>query len=176
MAHEIEAKLKVDSLKAVEKRLKDIGAEFTEKLSQTDTYFDDSTSSMLHSDQALRIRKQKQGDIRKYFLTYKGPKLKEKFKQRKELELKIQEPEKLKQILQALGYEQKLKVQKKRNIWKFRDMLIMLDSLPALGNFVEIEGPDSRSIEQLQEKLGLAEIEHIPDGYASLMEKKTKIR
>jgi hypothetical protein len=41
--------------------------------------------------------------------------------------------------------------------------------LPSLGCFVEIEGPDSRTITDVQRDLGLTELPHIPRSYASLM-------
>jgi adenylate cyclase class IV len=47
-----------------------------------------------------------------------------------------------------------------------------LDQLPLLGDFVEIEGPDEEKIATAQEKLGLSDLSHIAEGYASLVAKK----
>ena len=47
-----------------------------------------------------------------------------------------------------------------------------LDELPLLGVFVEIEGPDSRTILQVQEMLGLSRVPHIMDSYATLIDQE----
>jgi hypothetical protein len=39
---------------------------------------------------------------------------------------------------------------------------------------VEIEGPDDRSIADIQRSLGLADLPHIPESYAALMIEKLR--
>jgi predicted adenylyl cyclase CyaB len=73
MCHEIEAKLKVDSLEKVEQKLQQLQAKFHGKLLQTDIYFDDEHSNLTKTDTCLRIRKQTSSLEEKIFLTYKGP-------------------------------------------------------------------------------------------------------
>ena len=51
-----------------------------------------------------------------------------------------------------------------------------LDDLPGLGSFVEIEGPDDKSITDAQRNLGLADLPHILESYALLVEQKLKER
>ncbi|MHC4271043.1 MAG: CYTH domain-containing protein [Planctomycetota bacterium] len=84
MCHEIEAKLKVDSLEKVEHKLQQLQAKFHDKLLQTDAYFDDENSNLTNTDTCLRIRKQTSGSEEKTFLTYKGPKAQENYKKRRE--------------------------------------------------------------------------------------------
>jgi len=50
----------------------------------------------------------------------------------------------------------------------------MLDELPLLGGFVEIEGPDGGKIADVQKELGLGNLRHIQDSYASLMDAKLR--
>ena len=66
------------------------------------------------SDEALRIRKSVEFDKNeqnstqnvKYFLTYKGEKLKAETKTRKELESLVEEGENVKEILKSLGFRE----------------------------------------------------------------------
>ena len=51
-------------------------------------------------------------------------------------------------------------------------MQVALDELPLLGAFVEIEGPDSDTIGQVQAMLGLADVPHTADSYACLIERE----
>ncbi len=47
-----------------------------------------------------------------------------------------------------------------------------MDELPLLGSFLEIEGPDDKKIADVQKNLGLANLPHITESYASLVAKK----
>ncbi len=57
MCMEIEAKLKVDSLQEVERKLAELGAEFSEEQLQTDYYFDDANGTLKEGDRCLRLRR-----------------------------------------------------------------------------------------------------------------------
>jgi adenylate cyclase class IV len=50
----------------------------------------------------------------------------------------------------------------------------LLDNLPQLGTFVEIEGPGEKEIEIVQKELELDSLPHIHESYAHLIEKKMK--
>ena len=69
MCHEIEAKLKVESLEKVKEKLQELQAKFHGKLLQTDIYFDDENSNLTKTDTCLRIRKQTGGSEEKIFLS-----------------------------------------------------------------------------------------------------------
>ena len=172
MHTEIEAKLKVDSLQDIERKLGEVGAEFVAEQLQTDTYFDDADGSLKGGDRALRVRRQRAGKKEKSFLTYKGPKQKDDFKKRQEIEIEIGDADSAEELLSALGYEKALVFEKKRRIWQLNDCVVSLDELPLLGSFVEIEGPDGDSIADVQENLGLSDLPHIVESYALLMEEK----
>jgi len=175
MHTEIEAKLKVDSLQEVERKLAEAGAEFFEEQLQTDTYFDDVDGSLKSSDQALRLRRQKTGQKEKSFLTYKGPKEKSDFKKRREIEVEVGDGDSVEELFSALGYEKALVFEKRRKIWKLDDCVVFLDELPLLGSFVEIEGPDGDRIADVQKDLGLSDLPHIIESYALLMEEKLRL-
>ncbi|MHC4643148.1 MAG: class IV adenylate cyclase [Planctomycetota bacterium] len=174
MHTEIEAKLKVESLQEVERKLAEVGAEFIEEQLQADTYFDDVDGSLRGGDRALRLRRQKAGQKEKTFVTYKGPKQKDDFKKRQEIEIEIADGDSAEELFSALGYVKALVFEKKRRIWHLRNCVACLDELPLLGNFVEIEGPDGESIAEVQKNLGLSDLPHIVDSYACLMQKKLR--
>jgi len=172
MCTEIEAKLKVESLREIEHKLAELGAEFLAEQLQTDYHFDDANTTLTKTDRCLRLRKQIVGKGESFFLTYKGAKEKSNLKRRQEIEFEIKDADSVCKLLSALGYEQSLVVEKKRRLWKLGDCEVALDRLPLLGDFVEIEGPDEEKIATAQEKLGLSDLSHIAESYASLVTKK----
>ena len=172
MHTEIEAKLKVDSLQEVERKLAEVGAEFVGEQLQTDTYFDNADGFLKSDDRALRVRRQRAGQKGKMFLTYKGAKEQNDFKKRQEIEIEIGDADSAEELLSALGYEKALVFEKKRRVWHLDDCIVSLDELPLLGSFVEIEGPDGQSIAGVRSKLGLSDLPHVIESYACLIEQK----
>ena len=172
MCFEIEAKLKVDSLTDVERKLKELSAEFLGEQSQSDDHFDDANSTLITTDRCLRLRRQSVGEITKFFLTYKGAKEESDFKKRKEIEIEINSAELTQKLLSALGYEKVLVVEKKRQLWRLDQCDVALDHLPQLGDFVEIEGPDDKTITDVQQRLGLAQLPSITKSYAQMIKEK----
>jgi len=170
MCTEIEAKLKVGSLEEIEHRLAELGAEFIEEQLQTDYHFDDTKATFAKTDRCLRLRRQAAGGGERFFLTYKGAKEESDFKKRQEIELEIKDADSAEKLLSALGYKMVLSVEKKRQLWRLGGCEVALDRLELLGDFVEIEGPDSETIANAQKKLGLSELPHILQSYAALVE------
>jgi adenylate cyclase, class 2 len=173
---EIEAKLKVDSFKGIEKKLKALGAEFTRKRLHTDAYFDDSKLSLRKSDSALRLRHQLIGKRDQIVITYKGPRRGGRFKQRQEIQFEVSDAQSAEMFLAAIGYKKTIVYQKKRRAWHYSDCEIALDELPFLGKFVEIEGPGEKKIAAVQKKLGLEDLPHIHQSYAVMMAKELRRR
>jgi adenylate cyclase class 2 len=171
---EIEAKLKVDSHGPIAEKLDSAGAEFTGTQKQTDRYFDDAAGSLLASDKCLRIRTTISETSEKTYLTVKGPKQKTNLKKRTEIELPISDPTAAEELLNILGFSQKLVVEKDRKFFRLNDCLIQLDTLPGLGCFVEIEGPNEQIIAEVQKNLGLEDLKHITDSYAHLVANEIK--
>ena len=166
---EIEAKLKVDSLQNVEQRLKQGGGEFVAQQMQKDFYFDDTVCSFASSDKALRLRQQTESSRQKVFLTYKGPKEKDNYKKRREIEVEVGNFDLTEQLLLALGYKRAVVVEKEREVWIVSDCKVALDKLGQLGTFVEIEGDSDSSISKVQRDIGLENLPHITKTYAELI-------
>ncbi len=171
---EIEAKLKVDSLDAVAARVAQSGATFVREQTETDTYFDDAQGNLKKADKAFRLRCVQSPEGEKLLLTFKGPKAQGHFKRRQEVEVEVCGRDAAEELLIGLGYEKAVRFQKFRRIWQMGDCLVCLDHLPVIGDFVEIEGPDDKQIAEVQQKLGLAELKHIPHSYSSLMRKELR--
>jgi len=172
MCYEIEAKLKVDSLAEVGRKLAEFGAEFLAEQLQSDFLFDDANAALTTTDRCLRLRRQSVGGDERFFLTYKGAKEESNFKKRQEIEIQVAEGDSTQKLLSALGYGKVMVIEKKRMLWKFGGCSVALDELPFLGGFVEIEGPDDESITEVQDKLGLDDLPHIPKSYAQLIKEQ----
>ncbi len=172
MCTEIEAKLKVDSLRQIADKLKQLDAEFCQEQLQTDYYLDDADGTLAKKDRCLRLRRLLVEKNEQFLLTYKGPKEKDNFKKRREIEINVQNIDSTAKLLAALGYEKALVFEKKRQLWKLGGCDVALDQLPLLGSFVEIEGPDDEKIAAVQTALGLKNLSHIQESYALLMEQK----
>ncbi|MCX5647353.1 MAG: class IV adenylate cyclase [Phycisphaerae bacterium] len=170
MHEEIEAKLKVDSLEDVGRRLRECSASFVRETVQTDAYFDTADRRLTRADECLRLRREKIGPRERLILAYKGPKRQDDYKKRTEIELGVNDAGTAELLLAALGYQKVLAFNKRRCLWRLHDCEVALDELPLLGTFVEIEGPDSGTISQVQEMLGLARVPHTMDSYASLID------
>ncbi|MGA1979670.1 MAG: class IV adenylate cyclase [Sedimentisphaerales bacterium] len=171
---EIEAKLKVDSLEEVERKLIESGAEFRQEQLQIDNYFDDANKTLTKADRCLRLRRLLVGKNERFFLTYKGTKEKNEFKKRQEIEIEVGDGDSAEKLLLLLGYNKVLVFEKKRRVWRFSGCEVALDELPLLGSFVEIEAPDGEKIADVQRNLGLSDLPPILESYASLMEKKLR--
>jgi adenylate cyclase, class 2 len=172
MHEEIEAKLKVEVLENVERRLRECDASFMKETVQTDTYFDTADGKLTRSDECLRLRHDKTAQRERLILGYKGPKQQDDYKKRTELEIEVHDAGTTELLLAALGYHKALAFNKRRRLWRLHGCEVALDELPLLGTFVEIEGPDSGTISQVQERLGLSGRPHTMDSYASLIDQE----
>ena len=95
---EVEVKAKIDSFEEMEERLSEIGAQKTKKEFQEDIYFNSPVVDFADTDEALRIRTTTENDNTNIFITYKGPKIDQKSKTRKEVEMKIEDSKKCSDI------------------------------------------------------------------------------
>lgn len=172
MHAEIEAKLKVDTLEQVERRLAGCRASFVRETVQTDWYFDTADRELTRTDKCLRLRRDTTGSQERLILAYKGPKEKDDYKKRGEVELDVNDAGATESLLGALGYRKALAFNKRRRLWELHGCEVALDELPLLGVFVEIEGPDSPTISRVQALLDLSGAPHLVDSYACLIERE----
>ncbi len=150
---EVEIKAKIKNRDEIERKLKDIGAEFIKEVGEKDEYFNHPCRNFASTDEALRIRND-------YTLTYKGPKVDKDTKSREEINLKIENLKDARKLLISLGFKSVAKVVKRRRYYKMGEINISVDNLPELGDFVEVEcigeyEPCKKKVMEFAKELGL---------------------
>jgi len=136
---EVEVKASVKDFNNVKKNLVQIGAIKIKKEHQRDIYFNAPHKDFVKTDEALRIREIPENDKTRIVLTYKGAKLDNISKTRKEIEVDVSESRNMALILENLGFHPAAEVKKDRIIYEYSKSVITLDTIHGLGNFVEIE-------------------------------------
>ncbi len=131
----IEVEVKARSHPDTLQRIKALGAALSATEHHRDIYFNSPMHDFGQSDEALRIRIKDEGAR----LTYKGPKLDSETKSRKELTVKIDDPEAMKQILLSLGFAPSGEVVKRRIKYTLGEAVIAMDDVEGLGEFLEVE-------------------------------------
>ncbi len=152
---EVEIKAKIQNHKTALEKIRDLGGVYSHTEIQRDIYFNGDNRNFKNTDEALRIREIPVGDDFKLILTYKGPKLDTETKTRKEIEVEIDDKEKMTEILISLGYKPSAIVNKVRRIFKYEDYTITVDKLKNLGYYMEIEyvTENENDIGNIQEKI-----------------------
>lgn len=138
---EIELKAQYDSSKRpdLEQYLKEQGFQEVCSFNQQDEYFNHPERDFRTTDEALRLRREQHDDAVHCCLTYKGPNASGIGQSRRELETRVKDEQKMRQILQALGFHSAAKVKKRRKEYKKEDLTVCLDELDGLGNYIELE-------------------------------------
>lgn len=168
---EIEAKFHVANLQQVEKRLVDLGAGIIQSrhFEHNDRY-DTPDRRLSASGQVLRLR-----EADRQTLTYKEPSgQKMDGLIRKELEVEIGDIKLAGELLQALGFVHFQSYEKYRTTYSFRETCVMLDELP-FGDWIEIEGPDIETIQNVTASLNLTWGKRIKKGYLVLFNDLCKL-
>ena len=132
---EVEVKARINSFKEVEEKLENLGAVETKREFQEDIYFASPIVDFAQTDEALRVRTTN-NDI---FITYKGPKLNDKAKTRKEVEMSIESAEKARDIFEEIGFRPARIVRKNRIYYNYENFEISLDDVEGLPPYMEIE-------------------------------------
>jgi adenylate cyclase class 2 len=148
---EIEVKFFVRALEAIAGRLEAVGAKLTSpRVLETNLRFDTPDSKLTNQRQVLRLRQDTAS-----ILTFKGPAdPNADVSMRTEIEFQVSDFQAARHFLEALGYEVAVIYEKYRTTYSLDDLMITLDEMP-FGNFIEIEGPDSGSIERAAQALKL---------------------
>ena len=162
---ETEIKLRLDGPDAARRAVTALGASLQKPRHLEDNVlYDDATSSLYGSGQALRLRRADGRAI----VTHKGPRQDrgDGIKGRSETELEVSDGAAFHAILTALGYRPVFRYQKYREAWRWRDVEIVIDETP-IGTFLEIEGPVA-TIHEAARALGRGPGDYIADSYAAL--------
>jgi adenylate cyclase class 2 len=114
-------------------------------------------------------------------VTYKGivkQSHESRLKVREEIETAVEEPERLIELFERLGYQRSFRYQKYRTGYTLsiegRELKVVLDETP-MGNFIEIEG-DEGSVLKALDGAGFSTAEIIRDSYPELQAARCKAR
>jgi len=162
---EIEVKIRVADLEAVQKNLTARGAQLIKpRHLEENTLYDFREGNLYARNHALRLRTVN----KKTFLTYKGAPLKSrKFKIREEFETELKNRADSRKILKALGLIPVVSYSKHRTVYRHRRLKICLDETSA-GVFLELEGKRS-DIVRFANSIGFEKTEFITADYIRLM-------
>jgi len=142
MSYETEIKLRISNVDYIEKKLKELGAKLDNIIEEEDYYIDLTPCvDIRRSDIALRIRKSKslmKGDVVEE-VTFKGKRLSEFPKVRKEITVNISSAEKMLEIFRELGFRNIYTIHKIRKVYILSNSKVFLDYVEELGYFMEIE-------------------------------------
>lgn len=139
---EIELKAQYDSSKRPELEQYLIEQDFREfrAFTQQDEYFNHPERDFQKTDEALRIRREQHNDGTSHCcITYKGANDSHIGQSRRELETRVEDEHKMRQILLALGFRSAAEVKKRRKEYKKEGLTVCLDELDGLGNYIELE-------------------------------------
>lgn len=170
MALETEAKILVADHQAIRERLIQLGARSQGQQLQVDIYFDTAEDRLLRADRALRLR----CSGKKNVLTYKGTQRQSRYKQRQEIQTTVGEPQALRDLLECLGFNQSLLLEKRRESWLLDCCRVELDTLPFLGSFVEVEGPSEQDIIRVLGQLQLDKNDSTKTPYPTMLREHLK--
>lgn len=145
-------------------------AEFIEEKMEEDIYFSSPVRNFKETDEALRVRYPND----KIILTYKGPKLDKVSKSREEYEAFVSGE--IEQILQKLGYNELLRVKKKRKVYKYKEYIISIDEVEDLGEYLEVElkSNNLQDVEKIENLFDLLFLESERRSYLELLLFKKK--
>lgn len=140
---EIEAKFYISHLDRISARLQELQARLIQpRVFETNLRFELPDGGLRAKGQVLRLRRDTETR-----LTFKSSSHEQDgVLARREIEFVVDDFEKARQFLEALGYQEIIIYEKYRRTFELDDALVMLDELP-YGNFLEIEG---RGVEQIQ--------------------------
>jgi len=131
----IEVEAKARARPDTRQRILSMGAVLVGEENHHDIYFSSPLRDFRKSDEALRIRIKEEGAR----LTYKGPKLDQQTKSRREITVKIDDPEKMEEVLKSIGFYPSAVVRKRRTKYRLEQLTFALDEVEDLGSFVEVE-------------------------------------
>ena len=171
MAMEIEVKMRVPDIETLQKRLVERGARRGPVIGEVNQFFDTADHALRRGDQGLRIRSETHDDAGQPLtvITHKGPRQAGKVKSRPETQVSVGNGDDAVALLTALGLVETVRFEKRRRRWHLDDCLVEIDTLPALGHFVEIEGPSAQAVLDLRKKLDLEHQPLIQQSYAALV-------
>jgi adenylate cyclase, class 2 len=172
MAQEIEVKFPLQNRQELTRKLHGLGAQRLYPETFEDNIVLDRRGELRTKGALLRVRK-----FGKYALaTFKGPMSIEAggIKTREEVQTGVESFELAIQLFDSLGFKPVFRYQKYREVWRFREVEIVLDRTP-IGEYFEIEGP-IETIRTIAGELGMNFDQAIRLTYADLYRQARRTR
>jgi len=143
MSYEVELKFPVEDLTKIESLLESMDGVIDVATRQVDRYYSHPLRNFAETDEALRIRRVGNQN----FITYKGPKVDDSTKTRREIEVPLVSggagAAKIVEMFESLGFDPVCEVTKDRRNCKIDfdgfQVQVALDEVLTLGKFIEIE-------------------------------------
>ena len=132
---EIELKFKVEKKESIIDSLKKQGCELSSVNYQYDTIYVKDLNHVESTEGSIWLRVRKTNDLVE--LNYKKQSAKKM--ESEEIEFEVSSYEKANSFLKALGFQEWVQVNKKRQYTKYQNCNICIDEVERLGTFVEIE-------------------------------------
>ncbi|MBO8173681.1 MAG: class IV adenylate cyclase [Thermococcus sp.] len=167
---EIEIKFRVN-LEEIRKKIESLGAKFEGEEIQEDLYF------ILPSRRLLRIRRIV--NLNEVILGYKDIK-DDRNEEFDEIEVKVEDFEKMRIILKRLGFKEDVWIRKHRYVYKLGDVTFELNRVEKLGDFLDIEiiadniQEAKNRIWEIARALGLSETDVEPRLYQEMIRELPK--
>nr|MBN1229987.1 class IV adenylate cyclase [Anaerolineae bacterium] len=167
---EVEIKFFLEDPERIRAALPALGVIHQGFRNELNIHFDTSSRSLSAQNIVLRLREIQAGQHLSYLLTLKTPVRNGDpvLSIRREIELSVDDGKALQSILAILGYIPCWRYEKRRDIYIYEKLEIVIDQLP-FGWFTEIEGP-ADSIKNFAGKLGLSLDQGIRLTYAQIFE------
>lgn len=150
---EIEAKILEIDIAVIQKKLESLGAKLIFSQTKLESFdFDHQKLRIRKKRHILRLRRRhgkKEGE-----LTFKGPRGNNIFKEREEVNIKVDDFDKMLLLLKRLGFFVCRYQEKLREEWEFGSCKIEIDTYPGIPTYIEIEGPAEEKIIEIAERLG----------------------
>ncbi|MGZ9234559.1 MAG: class IV adenylate cyclase [Anaerolineales bacterium] len=164
---ETEAKFYVQDLGRIKAQLEQLDARLIQdRLLETNIRYDLPDASLLAEGRVIRLRRDTQ--VR---LTYKSAgNADQGVLSREEIEFVVEDFDKAKRFLEALGYQKLVYYEKYRATYELNETLVLLDELP-YGNFIEIEGKTPQVIRMVADRLKLNWDTAVAMSYHTLFER-----
>ncbi len=168
---ETEVKLAVRDLRAIRRRLRQLGFQALQaRHFETNDLFDSEDLRLWKARCLLRLRRAR-GE---WLLTFKGaPEASRHYKIRHEVETRVEDGARLREIFAVLGLRPAFRYEKYRTSYvegaradKAGAPLLVLDETP-IGNYLELEGP-RRWIDRMAVRLGYKRDDYIIASYGAL--------
>lgn len=169
--YEVEQKYRLTDSAPVQDKLVQLGARWRDEIEQVDRYYAHPCRNFAATDEALRIRQVGEAN----FVTYKGPKIDQTTKTRREIELPLGAggayATEFDQLLTSLGFTFVAAVQKRRRPavvdWEGGTIDVVIDRVAGVGDYVELEVMATsgelevarQRLATLGTQLGLAQVE-----------------